>query len=96
MNNRYTFLDVLIISLIILFLIGGYFRIVVGSMIDTPELLAFTGVWLIASFLIILGVVGACRGVPRHRVKVPKMPAIAVFSVSSILFLIAIVFNGGL
>ena len=95
MNTKYTFLDVLLIALIISFLIGGYFRIVTLNVNNMSELLVFTGIWLIVCFIVLLGVVGVCKGVPRHMVKVRKIPAIVVFSTSVILFTIAFVLNGG-
>lgn len=53
------------------------------------EKVAMLGVWVILSFLIMVGVEGSARGIARHKIAVPWKLAVPSFLLAALLLIIA-------
>jgi hypothetical protein len=53
------------------------------------EKLIMLGIWLIVSFLVLVGVEGNARGIARNKVKVPWKWAMISFLCAGVLFVLA-------
>jgi len=66
------------------------FRMYLEFWPNYTEFLAAFGVWLIFSFIVVSLCIGAAQGIPNSQIQIPKKPAVTVFSIASVLFVVAI------
>jgi hypothetical protein len=58
--------------------------------------LAVFGVWLIVSFIVVSLCIGAAQGFPNRQIQIPKKPAVTVFSIASVCFVVAILLEASI
>jgi len=61
---------------------------------DWGDISIFSGVWLIISFIIMTGMIGASSGIPKNEVRVAKVPALIVFILAGLLFITGALLGG--
>ena len=96
MNKRLDTFGILFVTFSVIFCGYGFYQFFLDSWPNMPKLLAAYGFWLIVSFMLISLSIGIGKGVDRTKIKIPKKPAITVFSISGLFFLMAGILNGGI
>jgi len=96
MKKRLDTFGKIFVTFSISFFAYGFYHLFISSWPDIPKLLAASGFWLILSFMLIAYSIGISKGEDRMKIKIPKKPAVVVFSVAGLLFLTAGILNGGI
>lgn len=85
MKHRYSAFDTIIITGFVLIMVAMAMAIFIKN-IELFEILISLGMWVIISFLILVFVHSAIKGIPRNKIKIPKGLAVLTFSISGVLF----------
>ena len=96
MKYQYSIIDKILLGSMCLACLASYLLILVQPQHSLSEKFIFSGIWIIISFIIITGIVGAIHGIPKTDVRVHKKSAIICFSFAAILFLVGAIINGGI
>ena len=80
-RNNAMFDKIVQIGACLLFLVGLY-AVITRSQHNVGEKFILTGVWVIAWFLIVTGMIGTIRGIPITSFRVPVKPTIYCFAVA--------------
>lgn len=95
MKNQLTAFSIIVLVGFTAILLAVYAALVLKRWGSIVDILAVSGIWLIMSFLILVGAHGACLGIHKTNVQIPKRIAIIVFTVASLLFVAAAILNSG-
>ena len=93
MTNIFRYIFIISVTV---FCVFGFYRFAYDYWPHIPSILGMWAFWLIVSFIFFTLAFGVSKGVDKANLKVPKIPAITVFSISGIMLLAAVVLNSGI
>ena len=96
MNNKLDALGVVFVGFTVLFCGLGFYWIFSDINANMAAKIGFSSFWLILSFMFIVYSLGIGRSEERTKIKIPKYPAICIFSIAGVLLMVAAVVNGDL
>ena len=82
MRKPYSLSEKCSMAALVLVCLGIFVGIFLKTQHSTGEQLILAGVWIILSFAFVVAWDGASQGKSRMEVKVPRKPAVAVFSIA--------------
>jgi hypothetical protein len=96
MNNKLDIFGYVVVAFTIIFCGWGFYWIFSDISSVLAAKIGFSAFWLILSFMFIIYSIGIGKGEERTKIKIPKCPAVIVFSIAGVMLIIAVVLNGGL